>query len=516
MYKRIQKIILVIIPVIFINLGITQIGRSQQQLNQVSIPRPFTIVIDDMGWNDGSSLGNSGGPWRAGIRRYFDVRDYEAVVELGKAVGMRLQGAFLLSEMDREGIVSEYPTATQAGINYDNSEFDDDVQIEVMQYIKDNAAHLEFGLHGTGHEHWENGVRTRAEWYDLENDRPWPEEDSRDHITLFKRIMAQYGWTEDNGQSFPESFVPCAYGYYWNPEGAFSTGKLLFENGVKYGNTDFRQILELDPPLDFGGGFDHGLLMIQRDNYGNEWFDLAALPIMSKDSFMTDIIETHWPNVLAQDDFLQDGITNQWIEYFRNIQAKPDRYLAKNTEQFFSQWLYNRYAVLHFIEQGRVLIDNALMPDEAYSSDLLGNIVVAIQLPEGKHISESKINDQYLPALLEDGEYAYLYLPPLKQRKYELSYELGEELLPLVVNHTGTCNIYRLDKSNNRVELDLKMYGTQIVELRLEEVPNSIISNNPHLHINSWVYNKKTKVLNLIVSGRDMQGEGGTIVIMLK
>ena len=113
----------------------------------------------------------------------------------------------------------------------------------------------------------------------------------------------------------------------------------------------------------------------RRYNYGNEWFDLAALPIIPIDSFMTDIIETHWPNVLAQDDFLQDGITNQWIEYFRNIQAKPDRYLAKNTEQFFSQWLYNRYAVLHFIEQRRVLIDNTLMPDEAYSSDLLGNIV---------------------------------------------------------------------------------------------------------------------------------------------
>lgn len=517
MNKRIQQNTLVLISsFILISIVITQIGHSQQQFDQVIIPRPFTIAVDDMGWNDGSSLGISGGPWRAGLRRYFDVRDYEAVVNLGKAVGMRLQCAFILSEMDREGIVSEYPTATQAGINYDNSMFDDDVQIEVMQYVKNNAAYLEFGLHGTGHEHWENGVRTRAEWYDLENDKPRAEEDSKDRITLFKRIMAQYGWTEENGQSFPESFVPCAYGYYWNPEGNFSTGKLLFENGVKYGNTDFRYILELDPPLDFGGGFDHGLLMIQRDNYGNEWFDLAVLPKVPIDSFKTDIIETHWPNLLAQDDFLQDGVTNQWIEFFRNIQARPDRYLAKNTEQFSSQWLYNRYAVLHFIEPGRVQIDNIRMPDEAYSSELLGNIVVAIQLPQGKHISESKINGQYLPAILEDGEYAYLYLPPLKQQKYELTYEVGKELLPFVVNHTGTYNIYRLDKLNSHVELEIEMYGTQNIELRIEEAPNSVVSNNPHLHINSWEYAEKTNMLNLIVSGRDMQGESGTIVIRLK
>lgn len=79
----------------------------------------------------------------------------------------------------------------------------------------------------------------------MENDKPWPEQDSREHVKAFKAITAQYGWTPEGGHSFPESFVPCAYAYYWNPSGDFSTGKLLRENGVKYANTDFNWIKEL-------------------------------------------------------------------------------------------------------------------------------------------------------------------------------------------------------------------------------------------------------------------------------
>ncbi len=477
----------------------------------IIFPRAFFIAVDDMGWNQGSSLGDTGGPWRAGVRREFDVRDYQAVVDLGRAVGMRLQGVFLLAEMDREGIVGQYATATQAGAAFDNSANVDDTQLKVMQYVQENAAYLEFGLHGTGHEHWENGIRTRAEWYDLENDKPWPEQDSRGHVELFKRIMAQYGLTPANGQSFPESYVPCAYGYYWNPTGDFSTGKILAQNGVKYGNTNFRYITELNPPLELGGGFDQGLLMIQRNNYGNEWFDLSALPTAPIDSFKTDIIETHWPNLLAQDDFLQEGVTQEWVTLLREIQARPDRYLAKNTEQFSSQWLYTHFTTVTEPEPGRVIIDNSAMPNEAYEHELLGNLVLAVPLKEGEHIAEARLGEVLVPAYLEAAGFGYLYLPPLEDKTYELNYSVGRKALTEHVEHTGTYNVYALKKLKKRLEIDLEMYGTQVVPVVGVKKPRDVASSNEHLKVLSYDYDRKTKTVKIEIQGRDIQGERGRI-----
>ena len=187
-------------------------------LKRIQFPKVFAVAINDMGWNNGGALAYTKGHWRVGFRRNFAVLDYYPIIEVGKAVGVRFQGFFILCEMDRLNVCAKYPTTTQAGESFDNSANIEPSQFEVMNYVKDNSAYLEFGIHGVGHEHWIDGKRTRAEWYDLENNKSWTEQDSRDHIKCFKEVMAQYGWTKENGQSFSESFVPCACGYYWNPQ----------------------------------------------------------------------------------------------------------------------------------------------------------------------------------------------------------------------------------------------------------------------------------------------------------
>jgi len=486
---------------------------KETALKRIQFQRAFAVAIDDMGWNNGGSLGNTGGPWRVGFRRNFDVRDYRPIVEIGKAVGVRFQGLFILCEMDRLNVCAKYPTTTKAGPNFDNSDNIDPLQFEAMNYVKDNAAYLEFGLHGVGHEHWIDGKRTRAEWYDLENNKPWPEQDSRDHIKCFKEIMAQYGWTKENGQSFPESFVPCAYGYYWNPNGDWSTGKLMFENGVKYVNTLFTEISELTPPVEpNGGGFDHGVLVINRINYGNEWFEPASLPKKSLEKYESDIIETHFANWLATDDFLQPELNQKWIKYFKVVQADPEHYLAKNTEQFFSQWLYKKFTIVTEEKIGIVIIDNSKMPDEAYKNELLGNMVLAVPLQTGQHVSKAELNKEPISAYFEDADYGFIYLPPLDQKQYRLKYSVGSNLMENFVNNTGTYNVYNVEINKDRVEFDLKMYGTQSVKIKCNK-PTSISSSNPNLRILSYQYNSKDEVLSIRVHGRDMQGETGRIVI---
>ncbi|MGQ9798405.1 MAG: hypothetical protein ACUVRG_03790 [Ignavibacterium sp.] len=474
-------------------------------------PRPFAIAIDDLGWNEGSSLGNEGGPWRLGVQRKMGVKDYEPIVEIGKTLGIRLQGLFILSEMDRLNTCAKYPTTTKQGANFDNSHNISNEQFDVMNYVIKNAAYLEFGLHGVGHEHFDNGVRTRAEWYDIQNNKPWPEQDIRDHLKAFSEIMAQYGLTKENGHSFPESFVPCAYGYYWNPNGDYSTGKLMNEYGVKYVNTLFNEIPECNPPVEFGGGFDHGVLVINRENYGNEWYKLAALPTAPLEEYKTDIIETHWPNWLAQDYFLQSELNKQWINYYKNIQRSKTHYLAKNTEQFYSQWLYKKYANVD-ISKGKILIDNRNMPQIVYDEDLLGNLVIKIALDYNQHVSKAEINGKPISAYNEDEGFGFIYLNKLGKDTYELTYEIGEKTMPIYINNTGTYNIYDVAITKNSLDFKIKMYGTQTVKIKCPE-PKSIKSDNPNLKIISSNYDKKDELLFLELYGRNIQGEVGNILI---
>ncbi len=480
----------------------------------VIFPKAFGVAIDDLGWMKGSSLRDVGGPSRAGIEREMGIKDYKPIVEMGKVLSVRFQGLFVLSEMDRLNICARYPTITKYGSNFNNSDNIKQEQLDVMKYVIENAANLEFGLHGVGHEFFTNGIRTRAEWYDLENKKPWPEQDTREHLKAFKEIMAQYGLTKENGHSFPESFVPCAYGYYWNPESELSTGKLMNETGVKYANTWFEQIPECNPPIESGGGFDHGVLVINRHIYGNQWFDLASLPQASFEEYETNIIETHWPNWLAKDDFLQRDLNKQWIEFFKDIQKSSSHYLAKNTEQLYSQWLYKKFAKVE-IDKGRVLINNEQMPDVVYSEELLGNMVLKVKLEEGQHVSKAEINGNPISAYSEDAGYGFIYLNKLDKKEYELFYEISENSSLVYINNTGTYNIYKVNNKDKNITFTLKMYGTQVVRVKCPN-PVNINSENPQLKIISSSYNNSDGFLSLEISGRDIQGEEGKISIDFK
>ncbi|MBU2652200.1 MAG: hypothetical protein KKA81_14825 [Bacteroidetes bacterium] len=196
-------------------------------------PKAFAMVIDDLGWMNGSSLEKENGPYRLNFNRKMRLLDYKPVVEVAKSLGIRFQGIFILCELDRENVCARFPTTTWMGSGWDISANIDSSQLQIMQYIKDNAAFLEFGMHGIGHEYWDKGRKTRAEYYNTEDRQPWPEDTLRGHFECFRNIMDQYGWT---GQSFPESFVPTAHSYYWNPAGKYSLGSILRDYGVKYVN----------------------------------------------------------------------------------------------------------------------------------------------------------------------------------------------------------------------------------------------------------------------------------------
>jgi len=487
---------------------------ERNNLKRIIFPRGFAVAIDDLGWNEGSNLSRCipSGPHRAGVKRLFDLNDYTYVVEVGKAVGARIQSLFILSEMDRENVLAKYPTTTYQREKWNNKSRVSDKEFAIMAYVKERAAFMEFGLHGTGHEYWAgDGIQRRAEWYNLIDRKPWPEHDLRTHIQGFTEIMAQYNITPQHGHSFPESFVPCAYSYYWNPKGEYSLGKLLTEAGVKYANTDFAQIPELSPPSETnGGGFDHGTHVINRMNYGNLWYELQSLPKVLIEMQSTDMVESHWVNWLAQDDFIQADVTAQWINYYKRFQRQEDRYIAKNTEQLHSQWLYRRYTQVTETHEGSVAIDNSEMPKEAYARDILGNMVLKIQLKKGEHVSSATLNGEIIPAYYEEEGFAFLYLPQLAPQKYELTYALGAQSMPVHIFHDGTYNLYAIRQKGNELCIDLKMYGEQTVKIRCPR-PETVAVLGRGLEMKSFV--RDGEYLHVTVRALDMQGSRGDMKI---
>ena len=360
------------------------------------------------------------------------------------------------------------------------------------------------------HEYWDNGVKTRAEWFDVVNQKPREEAIVRKKVELIKRLMAQYGITPENGHSFPESFI--SYGFYFNPGADYSLGKVLSENGTKYANTPFATIHGLNRPPLLSGGIDNGVLLLDRFNHGNEWYDYGSVPSVAPNEIQGVVVESHWANWLGFDDHLQPGVNQKWIDFLRTIQKDSNHYLAKNTEQLYSQWLYKEYTTIERSLEGVVLIDNRKMPVDAYKYDLLGNMVLALSLNQGEYISGATINGHPITALHETEDFVYVYLPRLEIDKYEFKYNLGRTKINHIVLNDGTYNVYDVKKSKKRMQIELKMYGEQIVKIRSDK-PKKVVSLNPDLVVLSYDYNSESSLISISVKGRDMQGEVGVLHI---
>jgi hypothetical protein len=476
----------------------------------IIFPRGVMVNVGQVGWMTGSSDGDEGGPWRAGIRRNFEVRDYEPIVEAGKELGIRFMTLFIMGEFDRLNILSEYPTSNPDGENWDNSSNTGIEQIRIMDYVKKNAANMEFGVTGVLHEYWDDGIRTRAEWFNVEEQKPREEKIIRKNIELLRRLMAQYNLTPENGHSFFESFI--AYGFYFNPGAEYSLGRVLSDNGVKYANTPYATMRGLNHPPFFDGDFDHGVLLLDRFNHGNLWYEYAKPPPVSPDEIRTVVVESHWANWLAYDDHLQPELNERWLKFLRSIQAHPDNYLAKNTEQLYSQWLYKKYAQVKEESAGTVIIDNRSMNDAAYQYDLLGNMVLAVKLDQGQHVSHAKLDGQPIASYYEAEGYGYIYLPPLEKKIYRFEYMVGRQPMDRYVNNTGTYNVYGISDKGRTLEIELKMYGEQILKIRSPE-PRSVTSNDKGLRIKNFSYDKNNSVTSVTIEGNDIQGEKGTVII---
>ena len=452
----------------------------------------MAIDIDDLGWKQGWDLNESGGPYRLGLPhgRMMTLQDYEVIVYISKAVGVRIKGLFIMSEFDRSNICAQYPTTNEQGSTWDNSALVNDRDFVIMDYVKENAAHIEFGLHGVRHEFWDAETRkpSRAEWADSQKKRPynvlWG------HMECFKRLIDQYEI------DFPKSVRTAAANYYYNPNDPEDTGTLMHAWGVKYAS--------LPPDREYVT--NHGLMVLLRSG-GVAWNAPNSAP---NDYPETEFMTSHWTNFVDLDPVNNHQAGDKWIKWFNKVHDDPNRYTARNTAQLHSQFLYRKFSHISVVGN-TVLIDNSKMPDWAYKLNLLGNLLLKHKLQEGEHISSASFNGEHVACYYEERGFACIVLPILGKKQHTLTFTTGTSDMPTYVLNDGTYNVKEFQSDRDNALVELEMYGTQHVRVKLLFKPHEVTSDTTDLKIEDWRY--EAPFINILIHGQNIQGETGMIRI---
>ena len=320
---------------------------------EVCVPMPLQIVIDDVGWWSGKDGHDAQEPFRTGIDRDHVPEDYEAIARLGRKLGMRPQAAFILGEWDRENILRAIPSSTWMGENWDNSRWIGPWLDNAARIVRDSADCFELTLHGLGHEYWQDGTFTRAEWHDRDGNMR-PSDQVLAHLDAYQRIMRQ----NDLG-NFPTSFVPAAFLHCYG-DGNEGLAAILKNRNITFISTPFSTMhrrAELPTPI---LGIDQGITTVDRGTLPPiPWDSIAAEP---GDDIPGPILGFHWPNILHPDPAQNATVVDRWVEFLTSYGHRFDRLLSPDTAAFQTQLAFHLGVDLELREDELILAFPAFQP----------------------------------------------------------------------------------------------------------------------------------------------------------
>ena len=478
-----------------------------------TLPRPLQLVVDDVGWREGWDLSARGGPWRAGVNRLLGPADYHAIANIGQALTIRPQAAMVLCEWDRENVCAQFPTTTQHGAAWNNASRIGPWVDECAEIFIERADHVELTMHGVGHEHWEQGRRFRSEWFGRDATEIWDPTALRGHLSCFRQILDQHRLGPDWGMSFPPSFVPCAFRFYWSNDDPQSTGALMHGAGVRTCSTPFSTCCFAGrEPERSDGGFDHQLLILDRGDSAVPWQAFASVPAELPP---TSICGCHWPNVLMENPAANDEAVKLWVGHLRQIDALDGWMLARNTAELASQWLYHSFA--EFAADGaEATLDIGPVPSYAKLNRLAENVVIKVPLARGEHVSAVHSDDCRAVACWENAGFGHVVLRLGMRPRTSFTVDVGPRQMPLIVLRNGTYDVLDLIAEGDRaVRLKIRVYGRQLVDLRLPFTMRKAESSNPDLKVRGIDARPGSPDAAIVIEGHDIHGEEGEIVIAL-
>lgn len=307
---------------------------------------PIQILIDDVGWRCGIDGHEYNEPFRTGINRDHVPADYLAVAELGKRLDIRPLVGMILSEWDTKNILKDLPTSTWMGENWDNSRCVGPWLEEAAQIIIDNGDHLELAVHGLGHEYWDNGQLSRAEWFDIQyNMRPKDQVEA--HLDYYEQLLNQHGLGP-----MPRAFSSCASLHSFGADQE-NFANILGNRGISYILTPFQLMKQNAQPYSDLFGIDSGVITIDRGTDPVVWNALDTIPPAT---LTGQILGLHWPNILHHDPCRNSEPVARWCEFLKRENRTFDRTLSPNIDSFCQQLIHHQVSSVK-LERQNLIID---------------------------------------------------------------------------------------------------------------------------------------------------------------
>lgn len=333
-------------------------------MNNLCIPRPFHVCVDDLGWFCGRDDRKTGGPSRSGMPRYHTAEDYIALENLGKAVGMKLSCAFVLGEWDLEGITQKFPNAPRFGEIWESPEKRDKKEMEKMVEVINSSPHIDFLLHGIYHGYYKEGVDNHdsSDYFYRINKKLFriSEEEIVERLDAFFQIMQYHNINKKVNQ-----FIP--------PSGTYRQGDLseIFKRyGIIYATPVFRAIEKITDDVTDFVYTENGFTVIDRNNCIVPWDEVGtnflALPDCS------GIFGTHWPNFLHEDPSRNHEVVANAAAYINRCCSRFDTAPAEDISVCAMQQLILKYGKISESDNS-ITVDLSPIPDTAHGDFFLVN-----------------------------------------------------------------------------------------------------------------------------------------------
>ena len=315
------------------------------------IPNALQIVIDDLGWFNGKDDRKNGGPSRTAMPRNHVAEDYIAVNELGRALGMKINCAFVLGEWDPDNRLKKLPHFSKYGDGWDNEKYLDREEMRRVVKAVNASEYIDLSIHGLMHGYYMDGVddydasdfcyKIKGKMHLI------PEDEIRARLDAFFDILNYYGIKKK-----VNSYIPST-GYYM----VNGIAKYMHEYGINYicqpCNASY-------PKIDFNGteppylaSVDCGTILTDRRNFIDQEGFNSLVDILPWDEWGSDfsalpkancIVGTHWPNYLHIDPQKSVELVPQNAEYFKSSAERWGAIMSRDLGFYSTQALYKRFA----------------------------------------------------------------------------------------------------------------------------------------------------------------------------
>jgi len=341
--------------------------------NKPIIPDTFMLIVDDVGW------------WLEGDKRYdapiadfarplnsrpYCFEDYRSLVEIGKALNMRVLCGFTIGEWDRDRLLASVPRSNMYGKNWTNSEVLEHPERldEVRDYINSNADYIEMAVHGLMHMTWndDTGECIFAEYYQgpVGNRTMTPPDLMRKHLDAWFAIYERNGFTAK-----VDKLIPCCFLYNYS-QGDGEMSYILKDYGIKYVSTPFKSMGYDTPEPPVNAAMENGILTTDRSSDLTPWYHYDA---PTPDILKTSCYGTHWPHFFALDPSDNMKTAARWIEYFKQYKTKFEVLCARDHRQGANQQFYKRFTKFTETAENEYVLDFTEADAQNAPNDVVGN-----------------------------------------------------------------------------------------------------------------------------------------------